>query len=164
MLARLALATLLAAATPATDTTQRATPAPDTVRHGAPAPTPAPAAPAPAPAPAAPAPPHTVPAFWQTRAERSGYRVTADYDETLRFCRSVMGASPWVKLESYGSSAQGRELPLLIVSKDRAFTPEAARAIGKPIILIQNGIHSGEIEGKDASLALVRDMAVLHDR
>ena len=164
MLARLALAALLAAATPATDTTQRATPAPDTVRHGAPAPTPAPAAPAPAPAPAAPAPPHTVPAFWQTRAERSGYRVTADYDETLRFCRSVMGASPWVKLESYGSSAQGRELPLLIVSKDRAFTPEAARAIGKPIILIQNGIHSGEIEGKDASLALVRDMAVLHDR
>jgi murein tripeptide amidase MpaA len=105
-----------------------------------------------------------VPAFWQTRAERSGYRLTADYDETIRFCRSVAAASPWVKLESYGSSGQGRELPLLIVSKDHAFTPEAARAIGKPIILIQNGIHAGEIEGKDASLALVRDIAVLHDR
>ena len=40
------------------------------------------------------------------------------------------------------------------------FTPELARATGKPIVLIQNGIHSGEIEGKDASLELLRDIAV----
>src|SRR5580765_899066 len=50
---------------------------------------------------------------------------------------------------------------MLIVSRQRAFTPEAARATGKPVILIQNGIHAGEIEGKDACLALVRDMAIL---
>ena len=31
-------------------------------------------------------------------------------------------------------------------------------------MLIQNGIHSGEIEGKDASLELVRDIAVLRTR
>ena len=82
----------------------------------------------------------------------------------MRFCRVLAAAAPWVKLESYGVSGQGRELPLLIVSKDKAFTPEAARATGKPILLIQNGIHSGEIEGKDACLALVRDLAVLHRR
>src|SRR4029077_12173785 len=45
---------------------------------------------------------------------------------------------------------------------DRAFTPELARATGKPIVLIQNGIHAGEIEGKDASLALLRDMIIQH--
>lgn len=102
--------------------------------------------------------------FWQTRAERTGYRLTADYDETMRFCRTLAAGSEWVKLESYGTSGQGRELPLLIVSKDRAFTPEAARATGKPILLIQNGIHAGEIEGKDASLALVRDLTALARR
>ena len=102
--------------------------------------------------------------MWRTRAERTGWRETADYDETMRFCRQLEAGSRWIKLVTYGTSGQGRALPMLVVSRDRAFTPEAARATGKPVVLIQNGIHAGEIEGKDASLALVRDMAVLHTR
>lgn len=103
-----------------------------------------------------------VPRIWLTKAERTRWAQTADYDETMRYCRQLEGGSRWVKLESFGRTGQGRDLPLLIVSKDRLFTPEAVRASGKPVILIQNGIHSGEIEGKDAALMLVRDMAVLH--
>jgi len=101
---------------------------------------------------------------WQTHAERTQYRETGDYAEAIDFCRRLEHASPWVKLVFYGTSGQGRALPLLVISKDRAFTPEAARRIGKPIVLIQNGIHAGEIEGKDASLALIRDMTVTHAR
>lgn len=100
------------------------------------------------------------PAYWKTRAEKSDYRLTSDYDETLRFCRLLEARSRWVKVTSYGTSGQGRELPLVILSRDRAFTPELARATGKPIVLIQNGIHAGEIEGKDACLELMRDMIV----
>jgi hypothetical protein len=100
--------------------------------------------------------------YWRTRAERTGYHETADYDETVRYMRQLEAGSDWVRLASFGKSGQGRDLPLLIVSRDRAFTPEAARATGKVVVLIQNGIHAGEIEGKDASLALVRDLAVLH--
>ena len=48
----------------------------------------------------------------------------------------------------------------LVVSKDRAFTPEAAAKTGKVVMLIQSGIHAGEIEGKDTVLMLVRDMMV----
>jgi murein tripeptide amidase MpaA len=103
-----------------------------------------------------------VPSFWRTRAERTAYRTTGDYDEMMRYAHQLEAGSPWVRLVSFGTSGQGRSLPLLIVSKDRAFTPEAARATGKPIVLIQNDIHAGEIDGKDASLALVRDMTVLH--
>lgn len=105
-----------------------------------------------------------VPRYWQTRAERTRYTQSADYDETMRYCRQLEAGSRWVKLDSYGKSGQGRDLPILIISKDRAFTPEAARALGKPIVLIQNGIHAGEIEGKDASLALARDLAVLRTK
>jgi murein tripeptide amidase MpaA len=108
--------------------------------------------------------PEDVPIYWRTRAERTNYHVTPDYDETLRYLRQLEGDSQWIKLTTYGKSEQGRDLPLVIVSKDRAFTPEAARATGKPIVLIQNGIHSGEIEGKDACLALIRDMAALRTR
>jgi murein tripeptide amidase MpaA len=127
---------------------------------------PAPQAVVPAePVSTAPAMPDTlVPIFWKTRAERSEYRTTADYEETIRFCRQLEAGSRWIQYQSYGKSAQGRDLPLLVVSTDRAFTPQAARATGKPIVLIQNGIHSGEIEGKDASLALLRDLAVLRKR
>ncbi len=104
----------------------------------------------------------SVPRIWLTRAERTRWRQTADYDEVMRYCRQLEAGSRWVKLASFGRSGQGRDLPVLILSKDRAFTPDAARQRGLPIVLIQNGIHSGEIEGKDASLMLVRDLAVLH--
>lgn len=48
----------------------------------------------------------------------------------------------------------------LIVSSDHAFTPAAAAKTNKAVILIQSGIHSGEIMGKDVALMLVRDMAI----
>ncbi len=118
----------------------------------------------PAQVPAGPAVPAELPGFWRTRAERTLWKQTADYDETMRYCKQLEAGSRWVKMVTFGKSGQGRDLVLLVVSKDRAFTPEAARATGKPVVLIQNGIHSGEIEGKDASLALVRDMAVLRTR
>jgi len=103
-----------------------------------------------------------IPRIWLTRAERTGWKQTSDYEEMMRYCRSLEAGSHWVKLETIGRTGQGRDLPMLILSKDRAFTPDAARALGKPVVLIQNGIHSGEIEGKDASGMLLRDIAVLH--
>ncbi|MEK7330966.1 MAG: hypothetical protein AAB113_09200, partial [Candidatus Eisenbacteria bacterium] len=46
--------------------------------------------------------------------------------------------------------------------------PEAWRAhagrTGTPVILVQTGIRSGEIEGKGASLARMRDIALLKTR
>jgi hypothetical protein len=59
-----------------------------------------------------------------------------------------------------GTTPEGRSLIALVVSKDRAFTPEAAAKTNKVVILIQSGIHAGEIEGKDTVLMLVRDMVV----
>ena len=112
----------------------------------------------------APDPPvdESIPRTWLTRTERTRWKQTSDYDETIRYCRQLEAGSRWVKLEMFGRTGHGRELPMLIVSKDRVFSAEAARALGKPIVLIQNGIHSGEIEGKDASLMLLRDLTVLH--
>jgi hypothetical protein len=49
-----------------------------------------------------------------------------------------------------------------VISTDGVCTPEAAQASGKEILLIQAGIHPGEIEGKDALMAFARDLTVLH--
>jgi hypothetical protein len=53
---------------------------------------------------------------------------------------------------------------LVVASKDRAFEPGAAAKAGKPVVLLQAGIHAGEIDGKDAGLALLRDMAITKER
>ena len=101
-----------------------------------------------------------VPDEWLTPAEESAFQSTPTYDETIAFLRRIEAALPEMKLEFFGRSASGRPMPLVIVSAERAFTPETALGLGKPVILIQNGIHAGEIDGKDASLMLLRDLAL----
>jgi hypothetical protein len=99
-----------------------------------------------------------VPADLLTRAETSGFRATASYDETLAYIRRLEAISPYVKVGAFGTSEQGRALPLVVVSKDKAFTAAEARRLPKPIVLLQSGIHAGEIDGKDASLMLLREL------
>ncbi len=97
---------------------------------------------------------------WLTYYERSGHTKTPRYAESIEYCKRLERGSPWVKYLSFGKSPQGRDLPLVILSKDRAFTPARARSTRKPVILIQSGIHAGEIDGKDASLMLMREIAI----
>ena len=102
----------------------------------------------------------TIPSEWRTPAEIAEFEATPSYDETLAFIRRIEAAAPAVRLEFFGESAAGRPMPVVIVSKERAFTAEAARANLKPILLVLNGIHAGEIDGKDATLLLLRDLAL----
>ena len=67
-------------------------------------------------------------------------------------------AGPELHVTSFGRSPQGRVLPLLILSSSGVRGPAAARALGKPIVLIQCCIHAGEVEGKEAALMLARDL------
>jgi hypothetical protein len=95
-----------------------------------------------------------------TRAESSSFRATSTYAETLDFLRRLEARSADLHLAFFGTTEQGRAMPYVVVSKERAFTPEAARRLGKPIVMLQGGIHAGEIDGKDALLLLLRDLAL----
>ncbi|MDQ3685797.1 MAG: M14 family metallopeptidase [Acidobacteriota bacterium] len=105
-----------------------------------------------------PAPP--VPPEWQTHAEKTDYRETPRYDETVAYARRLAAASPLIRTVSFGRSGEGRELPLVIAARDNATTPQAARRANKAIVLIQACIHAGETDGKDAGLALLRDIVI----
>ncbi len=100
---------------------------------------------------------------WRTTAERTNYRKTSSYAETVEYCRRFAAATPLAEYGTFGRSPQGREMPLLILSSDKTFTPEAARRSGKLVVLLQNCIHAGECAGKEASLALARDIAFSAD-
>jgi hypothetical protein len=95
-----------------------------------------------------------------TVAESSGFKETGRYFESLDLYRKLAAVSPLAKLVTLGRTPEGREIVMLIVSKDKAFTPDAAAKTGKPTVLIQNGIHAGEIAGKDATAMLLRDLLV----
>lgn len=99
---------------------------------------------------------------WRTDYEKSTGLETPRYDATIRYIRRLEKASPWVRLRMFGTTPQGRPLPLVIVDKSGKFTPSSARHLGKAVVLIQAGIHAGEIDGKDAGLMLIRDMVIHH--
>ncbi|HEY0378702.1 MAG TPA: M14 family metallopeptidase [Pyrinomonadaceae bacterium] len=104
------------------------------------------------------------PPEWQTRAEKTDYRETPRYDETVAFARRLDDASPLIRYTTFGRSGEGRDLPLLVAATGNDFTPQAARHAGKAVVMIQACIHSGESDGKDAGLALLRDIAVTKTR
>ncbi len=97
---------------------------------------------------------------WQTFFEISGGTETPRYAETMAYCRRLAEASPMIHLASFGKSAQGRELPLLIVDRDGFTDPASIHAAGRTLLLIQACIHAGECEGKDAGMMLIRDLAI----
>lgn len=103
---------------------------------------------------------HAAPKELLTRSETSAYRETGIYAESVEFARKLEKRSPWVRVQTIGTTPQGRDMILIVVSKDGAFTPESARKTGKAVVFIQNGIHSGEIAGKDASSMLLRDVVI----
>jgi len=99
-------------------------------------------------------------ATWVTPAEASDLTRTPSYDETFAWLDRLVAASPALHKVSLGKSHEGRDLWMIIASADGTFTPDAMRATGKPLLLAHAGIHSGEIDGKDAGLMLLRDMTV----
>jgi hypothetical protein len=102
-----------------------------------------------------------VPPDWTTPAEHSGFKTTPSYADTRAYLERLAAAAPGtIHLTRFGVSPEGRDLMLAVAAKNGEFTPEAARASGKEIVLVQAGIHAGEIEGKDAGLMLLRDLSV----
>lgn len=100
------------------------------------------------------------PAEWRLTYETSGYTATGHYDETVAFCRRLEKASPQAHVIRYGTSPEGREMIALLLSRDKDVTTQALARSPKPLVFINNGIHSGEIEGKDADLILARDICI----
>ena len=98
---------------------------------------------------------------WTTPAEAAQFRTTPSYAQTLAYLQRLQQTAPGkIKLETFGMTPQGRPMTVVIASDDGSFTPDAARAAHKAVVLVQAGIHPGEIEGKDAGLMLLRDIAV----
>jgi murein tripeptide amidase MpaA len=88
---------------------------------------------------------------WITPAEAANFQTTPRYAEVRAWLERLAAASPLVTLHTFGHTGEGRDL--LYVRASQGGPP-------KPVVLVQAGIHAGEIDGKDAGLMLLRDLAL----
>ena len=92
-----------------------------------------------------------------TVAERSGFKQTGRYDEVQALCSAFQAKYPdAVRCFSFGRTPEGRPMLALAASRSGALDAAQAKARGLPVLLVQGGIHAGEIDGKDAGFLALR--------
>lgn len=93
-----------------------------------------------------------------SRAEKTNYMETTSSADVVKFCRVLGNLSKYAYAESFGTTKEGNELMMVILANPRVSTQAEALASGKNVIYIQGNIHAGEVEGKEASLQLMREI------
>jgi hypothetical protein len=94
----------------------------------------------------------------RTRAERSGYTETSTYADVNAFIDSLRIADLHYTLGLMGRTSEGRWLSYIVATRRKVNSAADARRLGLPIVYVQANIHAGEVEGKEALLALLRDL------
>jgi len=95
-----------------------------------------------------------------TRAEASNYQETSRHSDVLAFVDELCRRTRLARRVDFGKSGEGQPMVALVVSDRGCFTPELARKQKKAVVLVEANIHAGEVEGKEAVLALARDLTL----
>ena len=93
-----------------------------------------------------------------TRAERTRYEQTTGYGEVVRFMQRAATLSGRVHFTTFGNTAEGRPLPLIVVGDTTDARPASVTAPNRTRVWLQATIHGGEVCGKEALLMLIRDL------
>ena len=94
-----------------------------------------------------------------TLAERSGFQRTGRYEEVGRLCAAL--EARWtssIRCIEFGRTPQGRPMHALVASADGVLDQAVARQRNRPVVVMQGGIHAGEVDGKDAGFLALREM------
>jgi Zinc carboxypeptidase len=103
-----------------------------------------------------------------TRPERTNFEETSRYEDLSSFLTALAARSPLVRVTTFGTTEQGRAMPLVTLSNPAVARPEDKPA-GRPVVFLLANIHGGEVEGKEAVQVLMRrltggDLRPLLDR
>lgn len=95
----------------------------------------------------------------QTKAERTQFQETGRYEEVIRLCQAFEKTYPdAVRCRQFGVTPEGRPMKYLVISRSGVLNPEQLKRRPLPVVLIQAGIHAGEIDGKDAGFLAIREL------
>ena len=87
-----------------------------------------------------------------------GRNSTATYQQTIEFYKELDAKYDQMQFLDCGPTDIGKNLNLVVLSRDKVFDLSEIRRTNKCVLLINNGIHPGEPEGIDASMMLARDL------
>jgi hypothetical protein len=104
----------------------------------------------------------------QTRPERTNFEETSRLEDITAFLAALSAKSPLVRVQTFGTTEEGRPMPLVTLSNPAVSRP-AERPAGRPVVFLLANIHGGEVEGKEAVQVLMRrltggDLRPLLDR
>ncbi len=93
-----------------------------------------------------------------TVAESSNYTATSRYEDVINFINEIQKQSDLIRVETMCTTTEGRDIPLLIIGNPVPASPYDLKYDKRGVVYIQANIHAGEVEGKEATLMLVRDI------
>jgi hypothetical protein len=94
-----------------------------------------------------------------TTAEKSNFANTSSYEDVIGFLDQLQVNKAPIRISTIGKSTLGKEIPLVVCHKNPNITPFEAKRRGLPVVYLQANIHAGEVEGKEAVLILMRELA-----
>ena len=97
--------------------------------------------------------------FLLTAPERTGFDQTTRYDEVIAFLGVAAAQHPQMHMTTFGYTAEGRAMPLIVFGDVADASPDAVLESGKLRVFVQGNIHAGEVAGKEALLMLIRSLA-----
>lgn len=96
---------------------------------------------------------------YDTFFEKGNGNQTGTYQETIAYYRLLANDFPTIEMQKMGLTDSGEPLHIVIFNPDKQFDFEKIKK-NKAVILLNNGIHAGEPDGIDASMQLLRDLAL----
>jgi len=98
----------------------------------------------------------------KTAAERTHYQRTSTSAEVGAFLDTLVAGGAPLAVSEMGRTTLGKPIYLVIASDPAVTSAAEAAASGKLVVYLQANIHAGEVEGKEAMQALLRELAGPH--
>lgn len=95
----------------------------------------------------------------RTACEESDFQRNCTYQEMMDYLEKVAAGSQDMLLSTYGKSVKGRELVYVVFSRPMVTNPFEAMTSGKPIVVLDAGVHGNEQVLKESNLILIRELA-----
>ncbi len=95
----------------------------------------------------------------QTPAERVNYSQGGTlYGPLMEFVYELEAQTDLMNVIELTETLMGRDVVLATLSNPPVFRPSDLAKSEKPVVLIVNNVHGGEVAGKDAAMEIIRDL------
>lgn len=97
----------------------------------------------------------------KTPAEDTDYKKGGtSYEDLMKYISELDSKTELMSVQKLTTTLMGRDVVLCILSDAPVYKASDVIKTGKPVVLIANNVHGGEVAGKEASLELMRDLTL----